>query len=69
MKIGAFELELPPIQAGQSGKPWIPTLQPPAKPYERIPAHRLPPMPNRQPSARRPACQRARLRAVQAAAI
>ena len=42
MKIGAFELQLLPTQAGQSGKPRIPTLQPQAGPYEQIPAHRLP---------------------------
>ena len=41
MKIGACELALPPTQAGQSGKPRIPTHQPQASPYEQIPAHRL----------------------------
>ena len=42
MKIGACELELPPTQAGQSGKPRIPTHQPQASPYEQFPAHRSP---------------------------
>ena len=42
MKIGACELDLPPTQAGQSGKPCIPTHQPQARRYERISAHRLP---------------------------
>ena len=69
MKIGACELELPPTQAGQSGKPRIPSHQPQASPYEQIPPHRLPPLPNHQPRACRPACQCARLRALQAAAV
>ena len=69
MKIGVCELELPSTQAGQSGKPRIPTHQPQAGPYEQIPAHCLPPLPNHQPRAIGSACQRARLRAVQAAAV
>ena len=69
MKTGADELELPPTQAGQSGSPRIPTHQPQASPYEQTPGHCLPPLPNHQPRASGPACQRAQLRAVQAATV
>ena len=43
--------KLSPFQAGLSHKPCIPTHQTQARPYERIPAHRLPPLPNHQPRA------------------
>ena len=42
-------MELPLTQAGQSGKPRIPTHQPQASPYEQIPAHSLPTLPNHEP--------------------